>query len=543
MSYIANEKCIRFLVEEYKKNNIKDIAILHFRNHLSYENFKLTLEFQKLILQQTSYDFDGDILEQVKSNEWQQFNEVKESLSFDLLFDKNQIIDVIKVLFKNLQSEKTNWEILHDFEKNYWRNLDLQKTIPQSAINIVHETLRLSDSEYITYNDVSKLINSELYLIKKINEEIRSKRNTKQNQGVKVTREQFNFINNWCQESIKSINLESESLTDKEECSLIWYFRNLLNLKYPDKILLELLEVDGRMNSNEQYYGIDYICKIIDKSTVDDKIIQNIEKGINVEQIRKNHFIYIMDNRLKKVYPKIEDYLLDNNKDNYHRKEILKKYCQVNLSVDLLKKLAEKNMQEEIIDDIVWSIFDILIENNESDFVKDKILHYYEADEEHSKELITIKYLIKSNYEKAFLYFNNWIKEQKVYTRRTNNSLRTEDFPKHQNPKSIPYIIQIIKTYYKNDEFVFDEYSNPIRFIVESITSIAQNNSTEVCKYLIQELEVCKESLDKNKHDFDLYYINSVLLDLKDIYVKLESKPMSFPFIAKKMNECQYYFA
>ena len=141
----------------------------------------------------------------------------------------------------------------------------------------------------------------------------------------------------------------------------------------------------------------------------------------------------------------------------------------------------------------------------------------------------------------SFLYFNNWIKEQKTYTRRTKNSLRTEDFPKHHNPKSIPYISELIKTYYENNEFKFDEYSNPIRFIVESINAIAQNNSPDVCKQLIEELEKCRKPLNKNEHD--LYYINQALLDLKDIHIKLESKPMSFPSIASKMDKYQYYFS
>ncbi|WP_323786985.1 hypothetical protein [Psychroserpens sp.] len=541
MSYIATEKCISFLAEEYIKNNINSKAILQFRNILSWDNLKLSLEFQRIILKETSYDFEGDILEEVKRSQWKQFNDVKESLNFDLLFDKSRIKDSIKILFNNLQSDRTSWETLHDFEQIYWKSLELQKSIPQSSINIVHDTLRLSDFKHVSCGDVFKLINSKLYLIKKIKEEIHSKRKNRLNQGVKITKEQYDFINNWCQESIKSINLESESLLDKEECDFLWYFRNLLNLKYPDEILLELLEVDGTMNFNGQHHGIGYICEILDKSTVDDRIIRNIEKGINVEQIRKNHFIYAIDNRLRKAYPKIEDYLLDNNQNHYFRKEILKKYYQINPSVDLLKKIANKNMQEEITDDIVWSIFDILIENNQSDFVIDKIRYYYNANDEHSKELITIKYLIKSNYEKAFLYFNNWIKEQKIYTRRTKNSLRTEDFPKHNNPKSIPYIIVLIKTYYENNEFKFDEYSNPIRFIVESINAIAQNNSPDVCKQLIEELEICRKPLDNNEHD--LYYINSTLLDLKDIYIKLESKPMSFPSIASKMDKFQYYFA
>lgn len=541
MSHIATDKCIVFLAEEYKKSNIKDIAVLHFRNNLSWRNFELAIEFQSLILKDTNYDFKGDILEQKKRSEWQQFHEVKESLNFDLLFSKNKLIELVKVLFTNLQSEKTSWESLHEFEKIYWESLELQKSIPQLVMNTVHETLRLSDSKHVACDDVLKLVNSKLYLIKKIKEEIHSKRKNRLNQGVKITKEQYDFINNWCQESIKSINLESESLLDKEECDFLWYFRNLLNLKYPDEILLELLEVDGTMNFNGQHHGIGYICEILDKSTVDDRIIRNIEKGINVEQIRKNHFIYAIDNRLRQAYPKIEDYLLDNNQNNYFRKEILKKYYQINPSVDLLKKIANKNMQEEITDDIVWSIFDILIENNQSDFVIDKILYYYNANDEHLKELITIKYLIKSNYEKAFLYFNNWIKEQKIYTRRTKNSLRTEDFPKHNNPKSIPYIIELIKTYYENNEFKFDEYSNPVRFIVESINAIAQNNSPEVCKQLIEELEKCRKPLENNEHD--LYYINSTLLDLKDIFIKLESKPMSFPSIASKMDKFQYYFA
>ncbi|MGS2725257.1 NACHT domain-containing protein [Psychroserpens sp. BH13MA-6] len=545
MSYIATGKCIRFLVEEYKKNNINDKSILHFRNNLSYEDLELSLEFQRLIQEETSYGFDGDVLEEVKISEWQQFNEVKESLSFDLLFNINKVEDAIKALFKNLDLERINFEAMDTFRKKYWKNLELQKSIPQSAIDIVHDALRLSDLKFITYNDVLKLINSELYLINKIRDVIHSKRKNRLNQGTrqgtKITKKQYDFINDWCQETIESINLKSESIVDKKECALIWYFRNLLNLEYPQEILLELLEVDGRMNFNEHHHGIGYISKIVDKSKVDNRIIQNIEKGFNVEQIRKNHFIYAIDNRLKKVYPIIEDYLLDNNQNHYFRKEILKKYCQVNLSSDLLKKIADKNMQEEITDDIVWSIFDILIENNESNFVKDKILHYYEADIKHLNDLITIKYLIKTNYEKAFLYFNNWIKEQKVYSRKTKNSLRTEDFPKHTNSKSIPYIIELINTYYTSDEFNFDDYSNPIRFIVESITAIAQNNSSEVCKQLIIGLEECRKSLNKTEHD--LYYINQAILDLKDISIKLESKPMSFPSIANKMDEYQYHLA
>ena len=499
------------------------------------------MEFQNLILEETSYDFEGDILEPVKRTEWQQFNEVEESISFDLLFDKNKVKSVIKTLFEEINSEKVNWELMDVFRNKYWQNLKLRKSIPQSAIDIVHDTLRLSDFNNITLNNVIKLVDSNLYLIKKIKEIIQSKRRNRLNKSIKITKQQYTFIDKWCQDFIETINLESESLIDKEECDLIWYFRNLLNLNFPDEVLLELLEVDGTMNINEQYYGIDYICKKLDKSTVEKRIIQNIEKGIEIEQIRKNHFIYAIDNRLKKVYPIIEEYLLDNNRNNYFRKEILKRYCLSNLSVDLLKKIADKTMQKEIQDDIIWTVFDILIENNESDFVVDKILHYYKANDEHLNELITIKYLIKSNYERAFLYFNNWIKKQKVYTRRTKNSLRTEDFPKHQNPKSIPHIIELIETYYSNNEYKFDEYSNPIRFIVESINAIAQNNSPEVCKQLIVDLEKCKESLNENEHD--LYYINSALLDLKDIHIKLESKPMTFPTIAKKVEEYKFYLA
>ncbi|MDH7911359.1 hypothetical protein [Winogradskyella sp. SYSU M77433] len=545
MSYIADEDSIKFLLEEYKKDKVNNKTISYFRNNLSWENLELSLDFQKLILKETNYDFNGEILEKSERAEWQKFHKLKEGLSFDLLFHKDKMKDVIKLLFDKLESNKTNWDVLHAFEQLHWKSLELQRSIPQSAINVVHDTLRLSDFKHITCEDVFKLIDTDLYLIKKIKDNIHSKRKNNlsnmNKRGVRITKSQFDFINDWCQEKIKSINEKSECLLDREECGLIWYFRNLLNLKYPDEILLELLEVDGRMNFNEQHFGIGYICKLLDKSIIDNRIIQNIRNGISDEQIRKNHFVYAFDNQLKDTYPKIEEYLLENNQNNYFRKEILKKYCQINLSVSLLKDIADKSMQEEITDDIVWPVFDILIENDESDFVKDRILYYYQSNEESLKELIGIKYLIKSNYERAFSYFNNWIKGQKVYTRRTKNSLRTEDFPKHTNPKSIPDIIELINTYYDNNEFNFDDYSNPIRFIVESINAIAQNNSQEVCQQLINELEKIRQSLNSDKHD--LYYINQVILDLKDIHIKLESKPMPFPSIVGKIREYQYYFA
>mgnify|MGYP001088645168 CR=1 FL=1 len=533
--FIADESAIFLLFEDFKKNILDEKQIKGFRNILSYKNFELSLKFQSLIIEGTSYDFDGDVLSLEIANISQNFYAEKEKLSFELLFNKNKIIEIISDFFKYLKLKKLSWEDKHNFRKVYWKSIELQKRFPESFLNIVNRALQSAEEDFIDANNVSETLNEELFLIKAIREYISSNNNT----NIKLTSSQHDYILSWCLQNLSIADFKSNLSLENDRCSLLWYFRNRFNLDYPEDTLLEMLLIDGKMKNNENFHGINYIEQSVNKKLLDERVILNIKNKLTHELIKKNHFLYAIENKLKEVFPIIEDDLLEDQESSYYKKIILAKYFQINSNIKLLKEISDKSINSEISDDIVWSVFDLLLSKNENKYVINKLLKYRSADKENTKDLKTIKYLVKANYEDAFKLFNIWLKTQKVYNRNTNNPLRTEDFPSHKNLKSIPHLIELIKIYYGKDEYKFDDFGNPIRFIVEAFQAIAQNNSSDDCTKIIKELQVCKEFLsDKN---IDMFFINTILRDLKEIYIKLKSKPMSFSEIAKKMEDYEYY--
>lgn len=542
LSKLSNDKTIVFLLNEYKDGRLSDKEVLYFRNNLSYHNFELSFNFQELILEQTDYDFEGDLSSQKLKFEWNKFYSEEIQSNFKLLFDKQRIKTMLLDYFDFVGKETISWDVNHKRLKDYWNNLELRKRFPKSFRDIIHDALTYFEG-VISIEKVNSLLDKELYLMSEIKDFLIEYKTVR----LELNFDMLNLIKGWCSENIPKADFKNAMSTNNSDnhlrCKILWYLRNRIGLEYKEDVLLDMLSIDGQMSKqSENYLGYDYLKKMVSKEKMEARIISNLIEGIKYDLIFENHAKYAIDNELKNAHPVISDHLKNKGKDKYYGNKILESFIKKSNDVNLLKNIVEDNMDEEELGPFVWKAISLLLLKKDNNYVIEKLLLYRAKDQKNEKELIIIKYLVRANYNDAFDFFNQWIGEHKKYNRNTQSYLRSEDWTRHTNPKSVPYLMELIDIYYNSDGYVIDEFINPIKLVTETLKNIAQNTVADECLGIIDHLRRCKEKLI-HRRDIDFYYINDTLNDLQDIYYKLKSQPMKFPKIAQKIEDYKYDLA
>jgi len=322
---------------------------------------------------------------------------------------------------------------------------------------------------------------------------------------------------------------------------LIWDLGKKLNFKYDKTVYLNYLKVDIYKNVNNGFEDIeDYndIIENVNRTSFNSQIESNL-LSLNISNSSfTEHAKYALKNNMDAVYYTIRDFIKNENNARYNRKNILEEYIDKTNDIGLLKELVVLQNYNENQNDLSWESILILIKKGENDFVIQVLLKFLEVTENSRDKLAAIKYLVRANYEFAFQIFNAWlIVNISNYNQELNYGLNSQDWQLHSNAKSIPYLIELIKIS-NNSVYDFKNRYKPSRIVHDTIRSICQNNPAEICLEILDKLEICLGQLEND--DDDIFYVNTMINDTKDIYYKHKSKPMEFSEIASKIESYKY---
>lgn len=537
LSQLATVKNIHLVLEEFNSGNIDTKEVLYFRNNLSHDNFELAIKFQELIINETHYSFNDDFLDYDKRNDWTEFHETKKEESFGLLFNKNIIIDKVKDYFELIDKGIVNWDNKVEYRKTYYNSLELQKKFPDSFINLIHHTLSKNNGN-ANSGDVITIINSELYIINKIYQKLKSDKNN----SIKLTEGQIKYITDWCLNNINKVTFygyENKNDNNRTKCELLWFFRIYLDLNYSESNLLEMLFIDGEMYTNDKGIGYGYIIKKVEKDKINERIITNLKDKSLTPLIFRNHAIYALNNKISEVNTLIKDFIKTKKDYNwYYRKEVLYSYFEKTDDVNLLKELFKPHKTAEHSDDLTWIAIQLLVKAKQFNFVSSSLIKLHKENTLKKRELTIIQYIIISNHKDAFKILYNWIiKNITEYKNEVNYGFSSSDWKSHNNKDSIPYLIDLIKLSVSN-KYNFRETTSPERIGIDVLNNICKTSNTETCQLILQKLIECKKLFEKN--NTELFYLNTMINDVKEILVKHKSKPMQFAEIANKIDANKY---
>lgn len=534
LASLASSKNLTSIVEKYINKEISNKELTYFRNNLSYQDYELAKQLQNEIYLKTSFDFNGDFLKDEIKVKWQNFHNTKKQKGFNLLFNRNEILDKVNTYFLNSDKDFTTWEELKDNKEEYWQSINLQTKYPQTFMSILHNGLAEFNGK-LTKVDIISLIDSELYLINKIKNQL-----VNIDTQIEINEIQIEYIEKWCINNIPKADFNdlNSSKNNKLRCHLIWYFRNRFDFSLQEDVLLDMLNIDGSMKTNEKEVGYDYIIKNVNNSRLNKRLIKNINSLDLQDNIFENQAILALNNGLTPVYEKIRKFIKDEKKSQYYRRPVLKLYIEKTNDISLLKELIKPQVFDEYKDDLTWEAVDILLQKDENSIVIKKLLELRNKNHAIKNKLTIIKYLIKANYEGSFQLFNEWIvKNMSEYKKELNYSLTGEYWKTHYNSESIPHLIDLIKIG-NSRKYHFDKFSKPIRIASDTLKNICQKNPHETCLKLIDLLKDYEKEFEKT--DEEVFYFNTLLNDIWEIYFKLKSLPITFSEIAKKINEYKY---
>ena len=514
--FVENE--LNDLIEKIKNTNTEITEIEAFRNFLSNNNNReLGKRFNDLMINE-GYTFKEPFLTNDQIEAIQLSYKNMPQANFDILFDKEELLEKIKSIFDesgNNEITKENYHFIIDKwyeKKGVWNRIGIEFNILRSLVYGTNNTLKFSDVE--TYFEDEDFIYENI---------INCLKNDKHN-SLDIQQDQIQQIENWVKTKIEVLKFEKmfevsedDSITfykDYEIWEITMSYIQKFELEVSDEFLLNSLELFYKRNYFEfEVKLFDYLVKKIeDKVLLKAKIISNLKKDHLIRiNVVNNHILYALNNNLNEADSDIRKHLIKLD-SIYQMEEIFRTY--------FLRYPNDTNfIEQNTLDLTKFKTWDIL-----------KILSEIRGNE---------KYCI----DKACSYLDNF-QNIDIYKQFVSKSLNI--LFSYNHPKAIDYYLYFVKEYgapsvkkyvnynYIIDDSLFSKFLNTLlldsnfNYSLDVLYQYVSNISKEDVSYS-QVKRILENTRNQLKDDERAFFQINLLIDASNnAYYVSKSKPLSF---------------
>ncbi|SFZ93371.1 hypothetical protein SAMN05428642_10395 [Flaviramulus basaltis] len=548
LSFLVKESNFHEIIDMYNRNILNDDFIREFRNVLSHRSMDLSIRFEQMVESKTTYRFKEKItIEEALENKkfWKSHNQK----NFDVLFDIDEITNQIVKLYNYYNVENLNFKKINEIDDDYWGNLELQKLVYSNVKSLFYEFFRdyYPENKNLNINVVHDAIIS---MQNNIVHHIVSKIPT-ENGDVNISESQVAFLEAWCMSKTNEANIYFKNhLFVKQSwnpqkyilCEDIYKIQQHYNFNLDDELLLNMLWFNHKANG----INIDYMNTHIRIEKINQRILDNLKKGIPNKLSFLNHIRYCIENNVQfehlnidvkgKIYTLIE-------KDTYYANNLIE-LCfseDINTLIEFLNydgktdnyAIFLNNIMDLLIKKGEGKIADAFIIKNYSNLIKENI--YTEIDL--IKKLITLNN--PTVFNRLLILYNNQLKKSisEVYEFRDSES------SKYTNNTALKDLFKIIELclIHPNIKNVSGRFDDPLRFSCETIVNICKTNTINTTIDAISIIESLEQIIIKSKN-VDLFYFYKLKNDLQEIYLAHKSKPYQFNEVLKVLDNYKYLF-
>jgi predicted NACHT family NTPase len=507
---LADHQCLKYYMEQYEKDIVSEKDVWCLLNTIRWRNKNVFDLFYKSLNEKYAGKFE------IKPQpDWDKIRNERSQKDFDLLFNKDSFIKEIKIIFNQERKESFTPDELLKLRSDDW---------PQERYSVlVTNTLReIAIDSSITVQQAFEKINQDdwwtWFAIKNIYDKL------KNNEQLTVTEEQKKYISEWCFSNLSKVDFKKAiTKTDVTSYSIrwnaifIWYFYQRFDLQFPKETLLDMLSFDLERK------GIEYLEKALSIKDISERILKNLENGIEINDVLRNHIEYCTNHNIVEVLPFAYKEIKNAATDYEIRHVALEAIIKVDKELTGLEDALN-----DINDSFKWDVVDKLIDRTSKriyDYLK--ILFQKGIVEDKIK---ASGYLIKLQDINALEYYVEWIKEKNRFDREVYNASPLSSLT---TVNAIPYIIELLKlTYQKTfqQQDYFYKIDNLILAAFRSISLESEDNyqivKQEIEKFIKKYINVYENVnwlfsfLDQLEQQ---YFINkSQKLTIDDVINKIE---------------------
>ena len=512
LSALADDQCLEHIIEQYERKNISEDDIWRFIHSLRWKNEDLFKKFYEHI----NDKFDNKFI-LPPERDYEKERKERSQRDFDLLLNKQDVIDEIKRIFEFEDKQAFTTKELSKLRTKHWPDLYYS--------DLAVEILRIiTKDEKITLENAINAIEKwdwDWFCISKIYEKLTN------NEEINISKEQRDWVVRWCHKNLEKVDFKNAiTKTDKNSYSIrwnaiyIWYFFRKLSLVYPKHILLDMLSFD------HDRHGIEYLEKHLDEAEVSARILENLEDGIIIDDVLKNHIDYCRRNRVRAVIKHALKEIVNPKREPYDgiRRISLETICK--LSEDLSEI---EDVLPDIKDSFKWQVVEELIKTKSErvyGFLEDV---FQKSDGE--DRIKASEYLIEFQDLIALRFYVDWIKGQKEFSRSLFDSSPLTSL---RISKAIPLLIELLELSYQENFEQQDMFERLDRLVLNSLTVIALESEKNY-------LDV-KRSIEKFIDEYGPIYKNvnwlyAFLDQLEQKYYVNKSEIFCIDDVIKKLGE------
>ncbi|MFV8344463.1 NACHT domain-containing protein [Flavobacterium sp. ZB4P13] len=531
LASIANTKVIELVKDWFVLKQISSEEINIFRHNLWVYNKAASYEFDLLMSSEgINFKFDTPLLSEEELSKQQIKNNSKFQHNFDILFNKDELLRAIEIIFKEnnpvidqneIRKIESNW-----YEKNgSWSN-----TI-DTSIKLLSTLVFYHYKETLSFLEVEEKLENDFIRYDKIKTLIKG--NVNSNVKFEVSDEQKRNIIAWCVEASKSIEFDMiikldgvnsfSMLRDYEVLKTVLIFQDIYEFELSQGFLLNCLEFfDIEKTSEEDDVFEKLLARISDKKLFNQRIVNNILSKKMFSFVMDRHVSYALDHNLELAFTEIRNYF-SNSSLGYNLDEKLEKYIQLTGDIALLKQCCE-----DVKSPKCWSAIKILLKlDKEVNFCITKAIEYLNINFEDSNKFClwdALGVLFQQNRKEAIVYYHSLLNEDHL-SRMYYSNYSAVDYDTFE---------KIFFETYKKDsgKSVFNDSAEFMSSYVTNLSKDAENY-TKTQKVL----NSIKNKLNKEEHDSELFYINILIDNSTMSYINSKSKPMKFEEALRKVEE------
>lgn len=535
LSGFINSESLVFVKNHFLEGKVTAQEIEYFRNSIGNSNDKLLGEEFNIIMLGCGINFVEAYFTKDNFDEYQVENNLKHQHNFDILFEKDKLLDEIKIVFQENMLVINESEI-RKIESDWYEKNGYSSNTIDTSLEILN-TLVYHYNKNLTFQEVQFLLENDFIRFDKIKSLIKG--NVNSNVRFVVSDVQKADIIGWCIKASSEINFneiiklyDNDSFNyglDYEKLKTILSFLDEYEFELPKEFLLNSLEYfdTDRFNENDDVCD-KLFTRIDDVKIFNERIVYNILNKKMFSFVTDRHVSYALEHKLEDTFSFIRNYFKGKS-PSYNLDSKLEKYIELTQDFGLLKECCE-----DVNNHICWSACDILMKLNkkERDFCKEKAIEYLELKvEEDKKHFLSqalgilfelncrevLNYVLKSP-EQDLL---SWVNESKF----SNYSI-IEDY---NILEKLFYMI-----YNKDvDEIKSSSY---ISFFNRYVFNLSKASDESYSK--IQQIFLgIKSKLTSEISDNQLFYVNHLIENSTKSYINSKSKPMKFDEALRKVEE------
>lgn len=511
---LINEECLQWLNKAYSEGMYSNEVVnevLWFSN----TNLKGYAELNSKYKERTSIDI-------LKDRKQREIKEVKpensEQVFFDAIFSKDTFLDLFHEFLRYIGKESISYNEVESLGYNDFH--DNEKFFRMEKFLMTFENYKKIDQEAILKMNWDHFIITYTYTM------------LDQNKDLKVNEEQKNMLRKICLNLLNEYNFKdpitykySKNSGISETTSwyyiYLWYFKQCFNFKYPEPVLLNMLEFE-HFKKDYTKGGINYIEKDIGKHKVKKRIIENLKNKIFYNQVLENHIEYCLKLKFKKMSSYLEKYLFDQKIKSYNKRIIIK-YMVFDLGgkvfiENYMDKLSKVDLETHFL---CLEIIDETCSNEVKLYLKSKINRVRRED----KVLTYCKYLIRNrDFNGLLKYYEFLLEKMENKDRDFRKALSCVDDIKYLDIISSLYILTF------SPDFKDSKFHSAHSGCQEAFEAIALNGHYK------EVVEKLASLIDENQDIEQIGFLNTIIETITYKYYEQSEEKVSLDEIISKVE-------